>query len=266
MAYLYSGTNNWGNPNREGIIITPPITDLALVFPFDKLSNKFDRNFYAPALTDGRASFETLDHFLQKVERILKKKARQVFIASLILAFVILVGFFMTLYSLAGGLDDLTQDDIDSDDPDTVFSAMFAFLFIAVISSLGFSAFVRCKDRKAQKRIKSFVEKNSQAFNVLGLRWSMPLRFPQWIELWKDYKSQSSAYLPPLMPQNSLSNNGNSTQGQMMRQQHNLQTFSNPQNYSSNQNQQVDTNINLQQPLIGQQRYPEFNQYNPLDA
>jgi hypothetical protein len=266
MAYLFGERgNSLGNPNRETMIITPPTTDNVLVFPYDKSKNKFDRNFYSPVLTDGRASCEQLNHFLEKVERILKKKSRQVAIASCILAYVLFASIGVLIFSLMGGLDNLVEDEIDYDDPDTIFFMLFAVLFISFLSSFGFKAFVTRKDRKAQKKIKSLVEKSSQAFNTLGLRWNMPLRFPLWIELWKDYKGQYG-YLPPLMPQNFNSYTINPNQGQTVGQRRNFQIPSNPQNYSNQQNYQDDTNITLQQPLTSQQRYPDFNQYTPLDA
>jgi hypothetical protein len=262
MAYLFSHrSGNFGNPNRETVIITPPTTDLALVFPFEKSSNKFDRNFYSPALTDGRVSVEQVDNFLRKVEQVIKRNARKVKIASFILGFILISGFCATVFSMFGGLDEsLTEEEIDYDDPDTVFFMLFAFLFIAVFSSLGFNAYVKHKGTKAKKRIQSIVEKTSRVLSPLGLRWNMPLHFPHWIELWKDYKAQpQSAYQPPLMPQNYM---GNCNEGQLMQQRQN----SNPRNAPSQQNQQNEVGFTIQQPLIGRQRYPDFSQFTPLDV
>ena len=75
MAFSYHGRSNLPGPvvnNR--FIITPPTTDMALVFPLDQRKVKFDRNFYSPALTDGKISSDAWNYSFVMLKKFLERK------------------------------------------------------------------------------------------------------------------------------------------------------------------------------------------------
>jgi len=214
MAYPIAG----GYHHRRRTIIVPPTTDMALVFPFDHENKRFDKSFYSHFLTDGRASSEQIEHFLMEAEEAVKQKHKWLgrFKAYLIFSFV--TGFFiMTMYSL------LTLSEVDDDNYDNtqyqannnshnkkfrhhnnrsheftieerldvmVFGWLF-LIFTAVVWGAIFRCFKKHSMKKAKKSVQEVVDRHSSIFANAGLRWNIPLAFPHYIELWKDYKGQN---------------------------------------------------------------------------
>jgi len=72
MAYPING----GRHHGRRMMIIPPTTDMALVFPFDHENKRFDKGFYSPSLTDGRASQEQIEHFLKEAEEAFTQKLK----------------------------------------------------------------------------------------------------------------------------------------------------------------------------------------------
>jgi len=130
---------------------------------------------------------------------------------------------------------DFDDDDFDGyDEIDNFFTVFVGFLFATVFYSIILSIYSKRSYRKARKCVQRLIEKHNPEFASMGLRWNIPLSFPQWIELWKDYKGQNTfeqnmgaqpqhAYtlpiqtiqnkplsqypnLPPLIQQNSTNN------------------------------------------------------------
>jgi len=199
MTSIYDERAPRGNYTQKGIYkIVPPTTDSALVFPYDKSNKRFDRNFYSSALTDGRTSSEQMDSFLKEVEKKFHKKISKVnklnkfFACTAILGFAILVLYGMCIINDS----DMYMDDGDDfesyDDGDTFFTAMMGYFFAVIFYSVILQVYSNRKHKKARKSVQGVIDKYSPAFAAQGLRWNIPLPFPEWIELWKDYKGQSS--------------------------------------------------------------------------
>jgi len=228
MAYPIIG----GHRHGRRTIIVPPTTDMALVFPFDHKNKRFDKNFYSHFLTDGRASSEQIEHFLKEAEEAFKQSHKWLrrFKAYLILSFV--TGFFiMMMYSLTifSDIDDDSYDEnynnqyrtahkahknfrhhnrsheYDLEERvDIMFMGWLFLMFTAVIWGIIFKCFKKSCIKKAHKRVQEVVDRHSPVFANVGLRWNLPLAFPHYIELWKDYKGQNYT-----QPNNQISYNTN---------------------------------------------------------
>jgi len=215
MIYAMYGTG-YCRDMKKGIVMIPPTTDSALVFPYDQDAKRFDKNFYASALTDGRLSTERVETFLGEVEDIYKQKFNKLRIlkcyltASLILGF----GLFMILTSIviSDFDDEYVEDDysqikqkgnlrsgkkVDSDyyeeteDLSLVFLGWAFFVFGTLAWTIILSIYSRITQKKARKAVQMKIDHENQFFANYGLRWNLPLAFPHWIELWKDYRGQN---------------------------------------------------------------------------
>jgi len=244
-------------------LVTPPTTDMSLVFTYDQRKNKFDRNFYSPALTDGKISYEHMELFLRDAEEILRKKIGKVKTLFKLFTLWVIVGLF-TMMFLA--FDFLGTIDIDSDEVDTyeddgldaAFMTIVGYTFFVVFVALLLCKFHRRSQNKARKAIQGLIDKKYPMFAAQGLRWSMPGHFPHWIELWKDYKAQTpyiqqgyQTYAPFALPMPT----------QVVPQQYLAQPhYIRPQAQAEPKTEQRN---GLNQPLLGQQQdvnlYPQLN-------
>jgi hypothetical protein len=276
--------------NKGPYIPTPPTTDFSLVFEFDRKHNKFDRSFYSPALTHGRASLQQIDSFLGEAERILKKKIGPVRKLLAIFAFFAIAGFtafFLLMLSMMTGdldygyYDDTSDDSIivnngdTLDDTDALLIALLGYLGGLIFYSILFSVYRSRRYRKAKKAINTLVERYSPVFAAQGLRWNIPKHF-RWVELWKDYREQAQCVCGGQMLQQTYGNFVIPIQGQMVQQpqyqafpqqnqqqlqiQYQPQPVPVPQNITNALNNQ---NRPLSQPLLNQGQNREISQYVP---
>jgi hypothetical protein len=157
-----------------------------------------------------------MELFLNELERIVKRKLRPV--ANLTAVFGILVfgGFFGLILSCMGFFDDsdyIFDDDSSDyffdDQVDSFFGYMLTYLFFVLIGAVFLQVYSSRRHRKARRCAQSLIDKNYAAFAPLGLRWNIPMHFPYWIELWKDYKGQTS--YPQVTAQPYPNNNNNNT-------------------------------------------------------
>jgi hypothetical protein len=252
--------------SQQGAFIAiPPTTDLAVVFPFDKSTKKFDRSFYSPALTDGRVSSEQVESFLREAERIIKKKYNPIkIVLALFTCFVV--------FGLLGLFCMITDDTfIDESDIDDIFLYMMGYFGAVIFYAVLMHFYIRRKQRKAKKCVKSHIRKHAQAFAAQGVRWNTPLYFPQWIELWKDYKGQGQvAYgqqpavqafnnvypvLPQQIPQIAQ-------YPQALQYTQNLQNNVNGQTHQAPKYQSNNMSGNgMAQPLLAHQQQIEMGSY-----
>jgi len=87
-------------------------------------------------------------------------------------------------------IDDDYNNDFGFDEIDSFFIAFTVYLCGLIIYGLLINHYGRKKHLKARKAIQRLIDRNSPFFAAQGLRWNLPLHFPRWIELWKDYRSQ----------------------------------------------------------------------------
>ena len=143
-----------------------------------------------------------MELFLRDAEEILRKKVGKVRTLFKVFALWLIAGLF-TMMLLA--LDFLDTIDIDTnaeenyeEDDDSLDAICFSIIgyvaFVAFVSIL-LCKFHRRRQNKARKAIQRLIDQKYSMFGAQGLRWSMPLHFPHWIELWKDYKGQAN-YIP----------------------------------------------------------------------
>jgi len=243
------------------VVMIPPTTDSALVFPFDKSGKKFDRSFYSMALTDGRMSSEQLESFLGKIEKKLEKKVSGV---QRLIRFFAGLGLFSMIILFLYGFCLFNEDENSFDGEDYVYdefdnfgTALIGFCFAAIFYSVILGFYKKNRYLRAKKTITKFIKKHSSEFAHAGLRWNVPLSFPQWIELWKDYKIETT-YLPISPPQINYSF---PVQLPPSSQYPILPSIV-PQRSSSNQNHRDLPKNLMNQPLLAHQM-TDFENYVP---
>jgi len=247
-------------------LVTPPTTDMSLVFTYDQRKNKFDRNFYSPALTDGKISYEHMELFLRDAEEILRKKIGKVKTLFKLFALWMIVGLFTMMFLAVDSLDtidmdiDSSDDGFEGDGVDAAFMTIIGYMFFVVFVGLLLCKFHRRSQNKARKAIQSLIDKKYPMFGAQGLRWSMPAHFPHWIELWKDYKAPAQA---PYIQQGyqAFAPYALAMPTQIVPQQFMAQPqYARPQVQSEPRHEQRG---GLAQPLLGQQQdvnlYPQLN-------
>jgi len=263
-------------------LIVPPTTDMALVFPFDHENKKFDKGFYSSFLTDGRASSEQVEGFLTELEETFKEKLKWLRRLKAYLVFSFVTGIFlMTMYTLTV-FNDANDDhynnsngynqqqntsrnnynghnknfrhhsrrhEYDSEEQmDLVFMAWFMLIFAALFWAIVYRCAKRASFRKARKGIQEVIDRYAPIFANAGLRWNVPLAFPHYVELWKDYKGQNFQQTLPLPQQhNQVAFVQPTNQVQVP---YNANPLSYHQIYTQLQNQNQNQN----------QKYPTFNQ------
>jgi hypothetical protein len=253
---------------------------MALVFPFDHKNKKFDKGFYSSFLTDGRASSEQIESLLKEVEEAFKEKLKWLRRLKAYLVFAFVTGvFLMTFYSLAifSDIDNDHSHDNNSynrqknshgnnyndrnknfrhhdrrreydaeEQLDLMFFGWFVLLFAALFWAIVYGCAKRASFRKARTGVQEVIDRHAPIFSQTGIRWNVPLAFPHYIELWKDYKGQNFQQQSP--------------------QQNNQMTFIQPNNqvpYHANplSYQQIYTQLQNQNQNQNQnQKYPTFNQ------
>jgi len=133
------------------------------------------------------------------------RKLTKFFGCMAIFGFVILILFGYVLFN---DDDVYTYSDDDYyngfDDVDTFFSALMVYFFALIFYTLLLQCVMKHKQKKARKSIESLIKKHSAEFAAQGLRWNLPLAFPHWIELWKDYKVQNSYPQAMIAPQSAF--------------------------------------------------------------
>jgi len=223
MTTAYNQVRPKNNYGQQGpVIYAPPTTDSALVFHYDKSKNKFDRNFYTPYLTEGRSSSEQMDTFLSAIERKINKKMskinkiNKIFTIWAICGFVTMILFGFMIFSDEDNYDTMYDDYYsDYDIADTYFLCFMLYVVTLLFYSLLLQLVTRCKQKKAKRSVENYIKKHSGEFAAQGLKWNLPLAFPHWIELWKDYKVQSNSYPQALAaPQGTYNFNNNNNSGQ----------------------------------------------------
>jgi len=177
------------------LIITaaPASTHERLAFPL--INSEFDSSFYNPGFTDGRASSEEIRQILTEIQAVRRpifadlKKSHSRYILFVIFSFLLAFCFGFFLATFIGSV-----------------AALFSFvlcIFLFVIVSWNLRSKIIKATQDSQAAVNQVLEKYSGSFASRGLRWSLPINFPTWIELHKDYLlSQNAGGQPVYMPPN----------------------------------------------------------------
>jgi len=179
------------------IIAIPPTTSTTVVFPSTADGRAFDSGFYSPGLTDGRASFEEINQFLSEINDVRAKTQSQT--TGDMCCRVIVFFFFIILYVL--GMIFMTQDN-----PELVPVGVIGFIILAVCLVIFQTKKLNRIRTEFQAKCQAIVNQHNQNFASRGLRWHLPVYFPRWVELWKDYSVNQGVigqpfYLPPVNQQ-----------------------------------------------------------------
>lgn len=285
---------NRGYHNKITVIV-PPTTDMALVFPFDHENKKFDKGFYSSFLTDGRASTEQIELFLKDAEEVFKKKIKWLRRLKAYLIFSFLSGIILMMtYSLIllSGIDDVDnygyndynnqhnsqshhtnhntknlrrkishEHDIE-EQVDVMFMGWIVLCFAALIWSIVYRCVKISSFKSARKGVQEVIDRHYLMFANSGLRWNLPLAFPHYIELWKDYRGQN--FSQP--PNNQKSNNSNPSNFNQIYSQLQNQNYRYPSlNQVAHQPTYLDFQSNgVSSPvLINQTQRGDTNTYVP---
>jgi len=164
---------------RPNIIIIPSTNNFTIVFPSNSSSVTFDSTSYSPFLTDGRAQLEEINQVLREIENTKKPFTSKVnkiicaFVATLFIAFSCFIPMLVSVMQAGARLRS------------AIGLIGFIMLILTIIGiCLKEIQRINKEERKACQEI---VKKVNQDFSGRGLRWHLPLYFPKWVELWKDY-------------------------------------------------------------------------------
>ncbi len=179
------------------IIAIPPTTATTVVFPSTADGRAFDSGFYSPGLTNGRASFEEINQFLTEINTLRVANGSQT--ASGICCRALCFFFTLILFALCMVL---VISSIPALTP-LVVIGFFVFLVTLIMTLVK-------RSERAQTEFKAkcqvIVNQHNQNFASRGLRWHLPVYFPRWVELWKDYSVNQGVtgqpiYVPPVNQQ-----------------------------------------------------------------
>jgi len=181
------------------IINVPSSTQNCLVFPLNTSNQQFDTSFYNPGYTDGRAGIEEINQVVAEIQ-----VARAPFVAKIKSAYCCYIAFiFIGLLAMVC-LNGLLIASIGAPGAGIGFICYIIFIFIRVSTFRSTIAGIS-KDSKAT--CQKVIDKYSGSFTSRGLRWFLPVHFPLWIELHKDYMLQTAGqpiYMPPNMYQQPI--------------------------------------------------------------
>lgn len=157
-------------------IITQPVTSAStIVFSYKKGIWKFDTSSYDPKMTNGRVSLDEINQLLDEVIVPVNKYIDKL----LLYRYTWLIPIIVILMPLL---------------------LIYAF----------YECFTESCRRKAEiemkKKVRAILKEKGSHFTQRGLRWVVPARFPDWIELWTGEEAKQK----PIMTQQQMmaQNNG----------------------------------------------------------
>ncbi len=156
----------------------PTTSDYTVIIPYISSQSKFDREAYSPAMTGGRASSEEIDQVLKLIETVSSGIVTpDQFLKSWCLRFV-LPFILMVCFQLTGCFWYNLQ----------FFWGCFT---IYVIGGNIWMCLVTSKNNaKTKENVQSVLKLYQDAFQRKGLRWHIPVNFPLYVELFKEYREQ----------------------------------------------------------------------------
>jgi len=167
----------------------PSSSDYMIVIPFNKEDKKFSRTSYSASMTGGRASSEEVNQVLTLLDITINNVPTlfQV-ITRLIIRF--LVPGFMILVLIG------TWRCYRHAEPTLL-------LFWYMLASLIYILVRRNSQvKEAKSQAQKIIQRFQPIFEERGLRWNIPLGFPHYIEICRDYREKFfEAQIPPYNPQ-----------------------------------------------------------------
>lgn len=177
------------------IIITaiPASTRERLIFPLAP-NNQFDTSSYNPGFTDGRASLEEINQILTEIQA-----ARQPLVDDLHKVYctyilTIILGILAT--AVLGFILAMTLGVF------LIFVRFVLYMILLFWSMMTFRTKIIKLNEQTKAVAQKVIDNYSGSFGSRGLRWAMPMHFPMWIELHKDYLISENPGQPIYMPPN----------------------------------------------------------------
>jgi len=176
----FSNSHHSTSDHSIRIIQVPPTTDTCIVFPSHEPNETFDRNFYSPLLTERRASVEDINNMPTQFEAIIREARTENRICSG-LSFLFTIGGF--------AVTALLMFSIFSSDPSSskMFVAPIVLMLLVAVFAILVTKCGKATVENARINCQQIINRNNQ-FKAVGLRWNLPMNFPHWVELWRDYR------------------------------------------------------------------------------
>lgn len=165
------------------LVVKPPVcTDYTIVIPYEFFQGKFSKTVYDSQMTENRASNEEINQVLGNVEEILSRKP----------SYAKTFGILLTIYLIAGLIAFLLQNTFNY-----TFQYWFEgsfWLFLGIVCFTFWMMYVN-QWRKRKVEAGDYIDSIQHGFKQRGLRWHIPQQFPQWIEIFKDYRGATNSGL-----------------------------------------------------------------------
>ena len=157
----------------------PCTNEQTIIFPYNKKTRIFDDSFYSTSLTDGRATIGEVNNFLNQVEIIIKQRKGSITSAAcLVVSLVLIMVSGLALYN--GNFFNVEYD--------IAYIALAGYLCFILLNAEVLRIYNNYRRRKVRRYVHDLIARNSDIFESRGLRWNLPMSFPAWIELCKDYR------------------------------------------------------------------------------
>jgi len=175
------------NPNHERhlsdedrqIFHYPMTIDSPIIFPYHIESRTFERDFYSPDLTEGRASIEDVNNILSKFEQVYKEAIRRNNIVLYVCCFFLIAN---AVCSAVLGIFVIAEYISSKILMALVALYIMAFLdvLVLIIARTWSSHFTK----KMRADCQQIINQNAR-FSSVGLHWALPNSFPGNVVLWK---------------------------------------------------------------------------------
>ncbi len=181
-------------------IWVPPTTAKTIVFPWDEESEAFYTTFYEPEMTNEKVSLQEINQFISDVNVELKlfKKKKGSKEGWFMLIFLTLL---LDLFIYLGHFRD------NSFDPFTNGETIILTWFLSYLINKFFCPHCFWQpdtdfESHMRQKFQDMLDKENEILRSRELKWHLPDKFPNWIELTKDMKKNNSDWeIPYSVPQ-----------------------------------------------------------------
>jgi len=160
----------------------PSSSDSMIIFPFSPIEIKFNREFYSPGMTEGRASSYDINQVLTLLELVFPRFPTTFsYLVSCVWRFL-LPAVILIIFDIGEILKDSTS--------------FWIFFFVYWGFGNSFLLFQReHAAKKAREDLQGLLAMVQLGYMQRGLRWRIPEQHSRWIELVKEYNEEQNASL-----------------------------------------------------------------------
>jgi len=174
--------------SNQALLSIPRTTEYTIVFPLDPITKRYDSAFYSLSLTDGRVSTQEINKILAEINHARKSLSLNIPGILYCLIFVLILCVPINCYFIFwASVDDYVL-------PCSLFGCCMLFMILLWTSIVR----IGTTNNKAKAKCTEICNRHNLNFVSRGLRWHVPVNFPQCIELWKDYRG---IYMPTVNQQ-----------------------------------------------------------------